>query len=281
EKLVPRRGAGITFSVNGKTRMVLGAAGEGAVVTLNGKTANLNTPIEQNDVIDIKESTAGEAASLIIGQLEEFESIINFIVNEKTISCPRFAYVNGELKSEFYDINDGDKIRMENFYTVAQLMEFMDLDMKEYEIFVNNEPADKNTKVYENFSVKLVKIDEQKNNDYEDEVVETDDGKVQKDIETEISDVNQSTLVEKPDKLSQKAEVNMTEITITVNGVPVHLTGKKDYILVDLFQFYDFDLSKPQGNVVLKHNGVEGVYTAPLQNGDVVQLYWEKSNQKF
>lgn len=281
EKLFPRRGAGITFSVNGKTRMVRGAAGEGAVVTLNGKTANLNTPIEQNDVIDIKESTAGEAASLIIGQLEEFESIINFIVNEKTISCPRFAYVNGELKSEFYDINDGDKIRMENFYTVAQLMEFMDLDMKEYEIFVNNEPADKNTKVYENFSVKLVKIDEQKNNDYEDEVVETDDGKVQKDIETEISDVNQSTLVEKPDKLSQKAEVNMTEITITVNGVPVHLTGKKDYILVDLFQFYDFDLSKPQGNVVLKHNGVEGVYTAPLQNGDVVQLYWEKSNQKF
>ena len=39
------------FTVNGKSRLVRGSAGEGAVVTLNGRPANLHTPIEQNDII--------------------------------------------------------------------------------------------------------------------------------------------------------------------------------------------------------------------------------------
>ena len=160
EKLFPRRGAEINFTVNGKSRLVRGSAGEGAVVTLNGRPANLHTPIEQNDIIVVTESTVGEPASITIGQLEEFNSQITFIVNDKTIVCPRFAYVNGELKSEFYDINDGDKIRMENFYTVAQLFEFLDLDYKTLNVTVNNEPADKNTKVYENFTVRTSSLEE-------------------------------------------------------------------------------------------------------------------------
>ncbi len=92
-----------------------------AVVTLNGRPVNLHTPIEQNDIIVVTESTVGEPASITIGQLEEFNSQITFIVNDKTIVCPRFAYVNGELKSEFYDINDGDNV----WRTSIQLHSFL------------------------------------------------------------------------------------------------------------------------------------------------------------
>lgn len=245
EMLFPRRGRSISYTVNGKARLARGSAGEGAVVTLNGKTANLNTPIAQNDVIDITESTVGEIASITIGQLDEFNSSIDFVVDGKKISCPRFAYVNGELKSEFYDICDGDKIRMENFYTVGQLFTFMDYDISSLEVYVNNELADKKTKVYENFQVST------------------------KETVTEPVSYNEE-IVETPQKTDET-----TEIVIVVNKIPVRLTGKKDYILVDLFQFYDFDLSSPKGNVVLKLNGEAGNYTAPLKNGDIVDLYWE------
>jgi len=68
-------------------------------------------------------------------------------------------------------------------------------------------------------------------------------------------------------------------ITIFVNNEPVKLSGKTDYILVDLFQFYEFDLSKPKGIVVLKLNGDKGDYTAPLKEGDKVELYWEDITQ--
>ncbi len=92
---------------------------------------------------------------MTLGQIEEFGSDITFDVNGKNIVCPRFAYVNGELKSEFYDIRNGDAVRIENFYTGGQLFTFLDLDYSKYDIMVNNMPADKMTKVYENFTVDL------------------------------------------------------------------------------------------------------------------------------
>ena len=53
---------------------------------------------------------------------------------------------------------------MENFYTVAQLFEFLDLDYKTLNVTVNNEPADKNTKVYENFTVRTSSLEEYNEN---------------------------------------------------------------------------------------------------------------------
>lgn len=259
EKLFPRRGAEINFTVNGKARLVRGSAGEGAVVTLNGRPANLHTPIEQNDIIEVTESTIGEDASITIGQLEEFDSQITFVVNDKTIVCPRFAYVNGELKSEFYDINDGDKIRMENFYTVAQLFEFLDLDYKTLNVTVNNEPADKNTRVYENFTVRTSSLEE-----YNENIMVAE-----KQQETE------KKADQTDDKETQEQVRQPVDITITVNGQPVVLTGKPDYIVVDLFQFYSFDLTMVRGNLVFLHNGSDADYSSPLNNGDVIELRWE------
>lgn len=255
EKLFPRRGAEINFTVNGKSRLVRGSAGEGAVVKLNGRPANLHTPIEQNDIIVVTESTVGEPASITIGQLEEFNSQITFIVNDKTIVCPRFAYVNGELKSEFYDINDGDKIRMENFYTVAQLFEFLDLDYKTLNVTVNNEPADKNTKVYENFTVRTSSLEE-----YNENIMASE--KLQESEETD-------------DKVAEEPVIQLQDITITVNGQSVVLSGKPDYIVVDLFQFYPFDLTMVRGNLVFLHNGNDADYSSPLNDGDVIELRWE------
>ena len=282
EKLFPRRGAEINFTVNGKSRLVRGSAGEGAVVTLNGRPANLHTPIEQNDIIVVKESTVGEPASITIGQLEEFNSQITFIVNDKTIVCPRFAYVNGELKSEFYDINDGDKIRMENFYTVAQLFEFLDLDYKTLNVMVNNEPADKNTRVYENFTVKTSSLEEYNENimavEKQQDAEENDES--DNTVEAADSDNTSDAVSEKKagqtdDKEAQEPVRQSVSITITVNGQPVVLSGKPDYIVVDLFQFYSFDLTTVRGNLVFLHNGSSADYSSPLNDGDVIELRWE------
>lgn len=273
EKLFPRRGRELTFTVNGKTRLVRGQSGEGAIVKLNGKTTNLNTSIEQNDIITVEESTIGEPAHMTIGQLDEFKSTIEFTVNGKNVLCPKFAYVNGNLKSEFYDIEDGDVIQMENFYTVGQLFEFLDYDITGFDVYVNNELADRDTKVYENFSVKTAAIT------YSEETAGTNDY-IQEDETENADDVLEITeYPEEPsnnDSSNSSAGSPVQNIVILINGQPVRLTGKPDYILVDLFQYYEFDLSKPKGNVVLKLNGVIGEYTAPLHDGDVVDLYWEE-----
>ena len=65
------------------------------------------------------------------------------------------------------------------------------------------------------------------------------------------------------------------DVVTLVNRQPVRMTGKSDYVLVDLFDFYSFDLSKPKGDIVIKLNGSTCDYMSPVHDGDVVDIYWE------
>ena len=335
ERLFPRRGKELEFTVNGKTHLVRGTPGEGAIVTLNGKPANLNSEIEQNDIIEVTESTIGEPAKMSVGQLDEYKSTIEFIVNGKNILCPKFAYVNGELRSEFYDIESGDDIRMENYYTVKQLFEFLDYDITDYNVYVNNELAGMDTKVYENFSVRTNAVSEEgykdaaqiaaeagsyDNDEYLDdgimpleleEVDITDTANDNKSegvsadnsvhpsvngIENNIKpsdslndsydsasihmpgeDISSSTQESESGQAADTASLKKgsRDVVILVNRQPVRMTGKSDYVLVDLFDFYSFDLSKPKGDIVIKLNGSTCDYMSPVHDGDVVDIYWE------
>ena len=153
--LFPRRGQAINFTVNGKQRMVRGEAGESSVVRMNGRDVNINTPLEPNCEIEIIPSTVGEDAEYTIERLEEYTSAtLSFEVNHKMVTCPRFVLVNGKLEPPNYEVQDGDNINISNYYTVAQLAEFMDVEVDtERDILVNNRVENMDAQVYENFSV--------------------------------------------------------------------------------------------------------------------------------
>lgn len=155
EGLFPKRGKEINYTVNGKQRIARGQSGEPAVITLNDRPANLNTSIMPNCHITIVESTAGADAVFRIEQLDEYVgSEIDFVVNGRIVSCPRFVEVNGKLEPPSYEIQDGDHIETRSYYTVAQLAKFMDVSPNPYKaILVNNREADEDTFVYENFDV--------------------------------------------------------------------------------------------------------------------------------
>lgn len=155
EYLFPRRGQAINFTVNGKQRMIRGEAGESSTVRLNGREVNINTPLEPNCEIEIIPSTVGEDAVYTIERLEEYSSsTITFEVNHKMVTCPRFVLVNGKLEPPTYCVQEGDQIQVCNYYTVAQLAEFMDVEIDtDQEILVNNRVETMDAQIYENFSV--------------------------------------------------------------------------------------------------------------------------------
>lgn len=155
EQLFPRRGKEINFYVNGKKRIVRGEPGESAVVRVNGRVTSINATLEANSDIVIEPSTVGAAAACRLEELEEYgRVVITFEVNGRMITCPKFAEVNGSLEPPYYEIQENDWVEMRSFYTVAQIMEFMDVEIDlDSEILVNNKPADLDTQVYENFSL--------------------------------------------------------------------------------------------------------------------------------
>ena len=67
-------------------------------------------------------------------------------------------------------------------------------------------------------------------------------------------------------------------ILVTFNGMPTKLTGKMNYIFVDIFDFVDFDLSASNGRaIVTKVNGANAEYMQTLNSGDAIEIYWEEN----
>lgn len=362
--LFPKRGKELNFTVNGKPRIVRGEPGEAAQITVNGNEADIYTLIHPNDQIRVIESTAGEAAQMTLGQLPEFGSKMWVEVNDKKVDLPKFASVNGELQSEYYEIQENDEVEILGYYTVRQISEFMDVVIDwNMNIYVNNKVADMDTRVYENFSV-IWTLEELQLSDVEFyEQVEAEEKKpaesdrpagtagfsmAARSVSAVVaqsgidgSDAGEANVTESGENHSEtegtagadqeetaqaaggqktkgarivmgpgvkraeeeaKARAKAREeeaarakaeeekrreeilnkhvpmsIIVTVNGEQIKLTGKKNYVFVDVFEYIDFDLSKPQGSgIVTNLNGREAQYMESIRSGDAIEIYWKK-----
>lgn len=266
--LFPRRGKELNFIVNKKVRIARGKLGEAAIITINGETADLYMPIHSNDRIVVTKSSAGAPAVLEIKDLPEYQFSLQVIVNDQKISLPKFASVNGSLQSGYYNIQENDDIMMLNEYTVKQIIDFMDVTINQnMNIYVNNMLADFDTKVYENFTV-IWTMENHENPDIT----------IQEHIPETITNASEKENVSASKNVSVNTSSNsQMGITVTVNGKVVTLTGKNSFVFVDVFDYIDFDLSKPQGKGIITNvNGSKTQYMDVLNNGDVIDIYWSE-----
>ena len=66
-------------------------------------------------------------------------------------------------------------------------------------------------------------------------------------------------------------------LELIINGeLKIIEYNKDEFVFVDIFDYIDFDLSEVRGNLILKINGREAEYMAPLKNGDELQIFWSK-----
>ena len=308
DQLFPKRGMPINFTVNGAHRIARGEAGEPAIVTMNGKPAHINTPLEPNCEIEIEPSTAGDAAVYTIGQLEEYtKSSITFQINGYPVVCPKFFQVNGSLEPGSYEIQEGEEIETRNFYTVSQIADFMDLVVDdEREILVNNREASMDTLVYENFSVEWYEKDFdssvfQSHKSYSLEAEEREKEKKEQELEasskeeafgeaSEGEDTSEIAVNEEEGLLTEQTQAESvpeeeiepqpqtTMIVVYVNGEAVELMGKDSYIFVDIFDRITFDLQAGKGRAIATLiNGRDAQFSEQIFDGDQIELYWKEN----
>lgn len=266
EDLFPKRGRALTFSVNGKSRIVRGVQGEAALIRVNGENADIHSQVHNGDNIEMVPSTAGDEAALELGKLAELAEQLHVIVNGTKINLPKTALVNGKLENEFYLIREEDEITVQNSYTVREIADFMDVPLGGG-ILVNDTPAKPETRIYENFTLYWnAEMDETEELPEAEETTGAGSGTQEESTEGEGG----STAPEAGNTGGNK------RVTVIVNKIPVALTGKVNYVFVDVFSFIEFDLSKPAGrNIVTRLNGRNAEYMEPLKEGDVLEIYWE------
>ncbi len=266
EDLFPKRGKALTFSVNGKSRIVRGVQGEAALIRVNGENADIHSQVHNGDHIEMVPSTAGDEAALELGKLAELAEQLHVIVNGTKINLPKTALVNGKLENEFYLIREEDEITVQNSYTVREIADFMDVPLGGG-ILVNDTPAKPETRIYENFTLYWnAEMDETEELPEAEDTTEAGSGTQEESTEGEGG----NTAPEAWNTGGNK------RVTVIVNRIPVTLTGKVNYVFVDVFSFIEFDLSKPAGrNIVTRLNGRNAEYMEPLKEGDVLEIYWE------
>lgn len=284
DKVFPQRGDAVAYYVQGNLRMQRGEPGESAVIRVNGEEASIATPIHQNDVIEIEVSTKGKQGSIEIQALPEYKSAISFYVNGTKVDCPCFVSANGQLVSAYYEIQNEDKIEILPYYTLEQVLDFMDI-AAEGEVLVNHVPANLQTKVYENFTVDCQITDKFHETEavLQESMDSSDTAAIDQSHEPmsvgDMTDESQSSETVNTENITDEQQSQSfdpeKDFAITVNGEPYALRGKTHYILVDVLDIYPIDTSKAHGDYMeIKINGMDAEFSQPLAEHDAVILRW-------
>ena len=135
-------------------------------------------------------------------------------------------------------------------------------------LYVNNKLADRETPVYENFSVLWTA---EALASFETEMIQEPDEELEEEAEKLQGEDQQ------PDKEVIEEPGGELSIQIIVNRTPVTLSGKDSYVYVDVFEAIEFDLSRPRGKgIVTTLNGRAAQYMEPIHSGDVIEVYWQE-----
>lgn len=242
DALFPKRGEAVEYRIDGEAHMVRGQQGECAVIKQNGQVCDIHSKIQNGDKIELTPSTAGEPAKVVLSGLKEYDKKIRVKINGVEVNLPVPVLVNGKREMGAYEIQNGDEIVIQNWYTAEQIAEFADMPIPENgRILVNDVPAKRDTRVYDDFEIEIP--------------------------------ANETA----EEELEQEEESPETEITVIVNEKPVTLTGKAEYVFVDVFDFIDFDLSRSLGRtIVTLKNQMPAEYMEKLCEGDRVSIYWKE-----
>lgn len=259
--LLPERGNSLAYTLNDKSRVLKGGYGIAARIFVNGSLASLDSKLKNKDVIHIEPGVKGQDALM---NLHDLVQPFEFVFNDERLRNKYDIKVNDLEVTSDYDIQSGDDIIYQEMRTIGDLLLFRGMDLNRIETYVNGEVATVDRVIQSNDIIRT-RIVEQKpslEDIYSEEIIESielDDFIVEVTEEEEI--------IEKP----------VYDYELIVNGERVSVKGiNRKMVFVDVFDHINFDISKPQGILVLTLNGNKANYTDFLKSGDVINISWRQ-----
>jgi len=258
--LLPERGQSLAYTLNNKSRVLKGGYGTPSRIFVNGSLASLDYKIRNKDVIHVETGEKGLDAKMSLNDLvQPFE----FIFNDERIQSKHNIRVNDLNCNLDYNIQSGDEISFDEMRTLRDLMLFRGIDTVQVEMYVNGEVATGD---------RLLQVDDIVRTRIKDEVPSITDlisEEVIQDIE--VDDVIIEEVEKKP------IVIESYDYDLLVNGKSVSIKDiNRKMVFVDVFEYIDFDISKPQGILELTLNGQKANYREFLKSGDVIEIYWRQ-----
>ena len=264
--LISKNGKSIRFNYNGCKRIVFGEYGVNAKITINGQEATLETEVKASDNIILEYAQNGKDAEPKLSEHIRNINSLSIYLDEQIINIDPVILVNEKKEDLDYMINNGDEI---NIFLPCKVCDFKKYVLKKDVNLLKNESILEDAYEISEGDHIVKEIKDLK----EIEVVE--ESKVlEKQIKAMKKDNNNENI--EIDNINNPAvtKEEFHSITVNVNGENKTLKGKSQYIIVDIFNYIDFDLTIPKGTINLNLNGEKSSYTAKIEEGDLIKVFW-------
>lgn len=236
-KLIPERGEDTTYYLNGELKRIFGQAGEPAKIYVNGQAASLEIKLNNGDNVSVVEAARGKKTVISLSDCISLDKRI--VVNNKHIKLILEAKVNQSPVSSNIRINDGDIIETKEVRFISELFDFLDISKDTHIAYKNGNALSKDYKLMSDDIIEIKPIEESKATNEE-----------QRDYKT---------------------------LRLIVNGDAIEIQhNKTNFIFVDIFDYIDIDLTRPQGELILNINDTKAEFTQELKDNDKLEIYWKK-----
>lgn len=274
--IFPKKGNTLMFKMNGERQRIKGDNGVPASILLNGQEASIQEHIKDGDDIQVELATHGVTPEVTIGNLVDVEKTIK--LEDQSYELP-FIRVNDRWVNRDYKILANDTVEVVAIHTLEALLSALDISMANKCITKDFKTLDAGYSLQDGDTllIDIIPVKEQSVESMEKEEVQLEE------VQSEETTAHQTNeLVDKEVEEISQVEIHEPAILdenlyIMVNGKNIILPKKEsEYILASIFDYIEFDLSKPQGTIQLIKNGESTTLIDVLHDGDILEIYWKK-----
>ncbi|HCX62598.1 MAG TPA: ATPase [Clostridiales bacterium] len=257
KKLIGMSGKSLRFTLNGKQRYYAGEFSTPSQIYVNSVAANIETTIKPGDTIEVVPAKNGGSPVIRISDVAETKNTGHVYFNGIKTEISTKFYANDLEVNGDYIIENSDSIKIVQAKLVKDLYRLYDVDESMYKSYVKGRIVDSDYELYDGLIIDIVKLENE---------INANAKSVEVSIETEISTNKETPSAEEP------------SMKVTVNNKQINLPKREDnmpYIFADMLAYTDIDPSKPQGNIVLLHNGKDASYLNLVAENDEIIIKWE------
>jgi cell division ATPase FtsA len=295
--LIGKNGKNIRFMLNGIKRVAFGTLASNAEIKLNGEKASIDEDVKEGDKIEINYAIDGKDAFPMVKDYVKKIYSISFFINDILENLEPVIYINDERAAMEDRIKEGDEVQIIYPENLAEYKKYFTDNRNNFSYFLNAQelPDDyiiaEGDRIYRTIKEELVegtnenvKNDEEIAKDKKENISIADVSESAQEASEFIIELKQENVTENEqnsEDLKVPEEValdvlgkNKDDIEVMINGKPKTLSGKKDYIFIDIFDYIEFDLTIPKGSLYLRLNGNNAGYHDKLFAGDIIEVGW-------
>jgi cell division protein FtsA len=297
--LIGKNGKNIRFTVNGIKRVAFGTLAKGAEIKINNLLSNIDSEVKEGDIIEAVFCKDGKNAEPRVMDFVKHIQAVSFYLQDTIQNIEPVPFINGERVEINAVIKEDDDVNIKFPTTIREYVKYFDDSAQDLTFVMGNKELSKDYVIQEGDRIHKVYAKDESTKVENEERKDTQSivqNEKQKDIQCEIQqdtqseqeiindeylhtkDVHTKSASNKLDiEVHNKLDIEVHEIKVEVNKKIITLLNKDKYIFVDIFNYVEFDLSISKGNLILMLNGSKASYYQPLNNGDVIEIYWENS----